>query len=222
MADRATVTIFVYDMPPEHEADFFDYLRDIGVEDEYEPDGVNPPEVIGVDHYVPEMVLGGESEVADQLDEWGAVYRVHQDAKYEYDATAVLGAPGLGRFNATCTQSGQILIPSSAVDAAVADSLLDPDGPPLTERLARLTGAAWEQRFAEVTAARQQPPASPPPADLTGAPGDPLAVPTPPPPVPVAPTATGAATATCGKWMPVACARCVLAAGHAGTHRSTR
>ena len=78
------MTIFVYDMPPEHEADFFDYLNDIGIDNEIEVDGVNPPEVIGVEHYAPEMVLGAESEIADQLDEWGAAYRVHQDAKYGF------------------------------------------------------------------------------------------------------------------------------------------
>ena len=221
------MTIFVYDMPPEHEAGFFDYLRDIGIDNEIEVDGVNPPEVIGVEHYAPGMVLGAETEVADQLDEWGASYRVHQDAKYEYDSAVVLGAPGLGRFDATCAQNGRVLVDASAVDAAVADSLIDPDGPPLTERLAKLTGAAWEQRFAEVTAARQQPPAGPPSAALTAAPpaaaGDPLAVPTTPPPGPVAPiTAAAPTAATCGKWMPVAMARCALGAGHAGPHRSTR
>lgn len=164
------MTIFVYDMPLEHEAGFFDYLRDIGIDNEIEVDGVNPPEVIGVEHYAPELVLGAETEVADQLDEWGASYRVHQDAKYEYDAAVVLGAPGLGRFDATCTQNGRVLVDASAVDAAVADSLIDPDGPPLTERLAKLTGAAWEQRFAEVTAARQPPPAGPPSAGPSAGP----------------------------------------------------
>lgn len=147
--------------------------------------------------------------------------------EYEYDAAVVLGAPGLGRFDATCTQNGRVLVDASAVDAAVADSLIDPDGPPLTERLAKLTGAAWEQRFAEVTAARQPPPAGPPSAGPSAgpppaAPGDPLAVPTTPPPAIPPPAVAAPSAASCGKWMPVAMARCVLGTGHAGTHRSTR
>ena len=238
MGDRFTVTVLVHDVPPEQYDALVEWLDapDIGIESAFAAE--DPSTVIGASHYATEVSGGEENSFAETLEEMGASFEISVDAKYEYDGETIRYAPGLGYWRGFCLQDGRPSVSAGDVNAELAAAALDPDGPSLEERISRLTGAAWDQRFAELEAARGDSAArdEPVPAEhdhrsgrclaceaALSAAADALEAGE----VPAgfggaAAAAMTAAGPACGAAMPIARTRCVLPVGHAGPHRSVR
>jgi hypothetical protein len=159
MADRAATDCTIYDCPEDKRAEALDVIREHFSNVDW-CEAIGDELDLGATYTESELAVGLEGTIAQELFDLGCTGEVHQDAKYEFDASIYMFAPDLGIYGATSTQSGgDVMLTSDEIEQAidtVRRSRQDEPFDLLVEELHRRTGKLWRDRLEQIQAKWQR------------------------------------------------------------------